>query len=251
MSQGNIPAKFGTPVLTSAGGARRISCHAREDLAFPPVLKNEVQMTGMTEMNPASDNVLWSGSSQDLTSIATGGRLQTGSYTVTGDAIQFASGVISTREEIIPIWLVMDADITQHITQRVRGVGDLTLRLDPAHAGKFGQSELTLVSIENPAAVRDLILRQANKVRQYWSQHHYQRNVELRRAGAVSTNVVVPAVMATPGPAAVPAPAPAPALDPAPAAGDLMAQLVRLGEMKTAGLLTDDEFTAAKAKLLG
>ncbi|GAA0474439.1 hypothetical protein GCM10009531_80700 [Actinoplanes capillaceus] len=201
-------------------------------------------MTGMTEMHPESVNVLWSGSSQDLTSIATGGRVQTGSYTVTEDAIRFASGVISTREEIIPIWMVVDADITQHITQRMRGVGDLTLRLDPAHAGRFGQRVLQLLAIENPAAVRDLILRQANAVRQYWSQHYYQRDVELRRAGAVSTNVVVPAV--------VPAPvtAPAPALEPAAAAGDLMAQLVRLGEMKTAGLLTDEEFTAAKAKLL-
>ncbi|GIE35144.1 hypothetical protein Ait01nite_081890 [Actinoplanes italicus] len=209
-------------------------------------------MTGLNEMNPSSVNELWSGSSQDLTSLATGGRVQTGTYSVTDDAIRFSSGVISTREEIIPIWLVVDADITQHITQRVRGVGDLTLRLDPAHAGRFGQKELTFFSIENPAAVRDLILRQANAVRQYWSQHHYQRNVELRRAGAVSTNVVVPAVVATPEPGPVPVPAavPAPALEAAPTGGDLMAQLVRLGEMKTAGLLTDEEFAAAKAKLL-
>jgi hypothetical protein len=214
------------------------------DLAFPLVLDEEGLMTGMTETNPALGDVLWSGSSQDLTSLATGGRLQTGSYTVTADAIRFSSGVISTREEVIPIWLVIDADLTQHITQRVRGVGDLTLRLDPAHAGKFGQKQITLVSIENPADVRDLILQQANTVRRYWTQHHYQRDVELRRAGAASTNF---AVVAPPNPA----PAPAPALEPAPAAGgDLMAQLVRLGEMKTAGLLTDEEFAAAKAKLL-
>lgn len=48
--------------------------------------------------------------------------------------------------------------------------------------------------------------------------------------------------------AAPPAPAPAPA---APAAGgDLMAQLQQLGDMKNAGLLSDEEFAAAKAKLL-
>ncbi|WP_433796439.1 PH domain-containing protein [Actinoplanes sp. CA-252034] len=206
----------------------------------------------MTEMNPAFGNVLWSGSSQDLTALATGGRVQTASYTVTADAIRFSSGVISTREEIIPIWLVVDADITQHITQRVRGVGDLTLRLDRAHAGRFGQNELTLLSIENPSDVRDLILQQANTVRRYWSQHHYQRDVELRRAGAVSTNLVLPTVVAAPDPAVVAKPAlePAPAPAPAPAPNDLMAQLVQLGEMKTAGLLTDEEFTAAKAKLL-
>lgn len=49
--------------------------------------------------------------------------------------------------------------------------------------------------------------------------------------------------------AAAAAPPPPP---PAPAAGgsDLMAELRQLGEMKNAGLLTDDEFAAAKAKLL-
>lgn len=43
-----------------------------------------------------------------------------------------------------------------------------------------------------------------------------------------------------------------PAPPPAPAAGgsDLMAELQQLGDMKNAGLLTDDEFAAAKAKLL-
>ncbi|GAA4601203.1 hypothetical protein BJY16_003803 [Actinoplanes octamycinicus] len=203
-------------------------------------------MTGMTDMNPTSTTVLWAGVSQDLTSLATGGRLQTGSYTVTEDAIRFASGLISTREETIPLWLITDADITQHIAQRMRGVGDLTLRLDPSRAGRFGQYVLILRSIENPAGVRDLILRQANAVRQYWAQHHYQRDIELRRAGAASTNVVVPAVVPQQPQQ------PVPALEPAPAAssGDLMAQLVKLGEMKTAGLLTDEEFTAAKAKLL-
>ncbi len=45
------------------------------------------------------------------------------------------------------------------------------------------------------------------------------------------------------------APLPQPA---APAGGpDLMAQLTQLGQMKQAGLLSDEEFAAAKARLLG
>lgn len=47
------------------------------------------------------------------------------------------------------------------------------------------------------------------------------------------------------------APVPQAAAAPAPAADDTIAQLQKLGEMKTAGLLTDSEFAAAKAKLLG
>lgn len=53
-----------------------------------------------------------------------------------------------------------------------------------------------------------------------------------------------PAAPATPAPAA---PAPAPA---APTADDTMTQLQKLMDMKTAGMLTDEEFAAAKAKVL-
>jgi hypothetical protein len=47
--------------------------------------------------------------------------------------------------------------------------------------------------------------------------------------------------------AAPPPPPPAAA----PAGGDLVAQLKQLGELHTQGAITDEEFTAAKAKLLG
>lgn len=52
--------------------------------------------------------------------------------------------------------------------------------------------------------------------------------------------------------APAPAPAPAPAAAAAPAAGgdDLMAELSKLADLKAAGVLTDAEFAAAKAKLL-
>lgn len=46
---------------------------------------------------------------------------------------------------------------------------------------------------------------------------------------------------------AAPAPAPAPAAP----AGDTTAELERLASLHTSGALTDDEFAAAKAKLLG
>ena len=38
---------------------------------------------------------------------------------------------------------------------------------------------------------------------------------------------------------------------PEPASGDLVSQLQRLGDLHTQGAITDEEFTAAKAKLLG
>jgi hypothetical protein len=45
------------------------------------------------------------------------------------------------------------------------------------------------------------------------------------------------------------APPPPPAAAPA-AGGDLMAELTKLADLKAAGVLTDEEFAAAKAKLL-
>jgi len=48
--------------------------------------------------------------------------------------------------------------------------------------------------------------------------------------------------------APAPAPAPAPA---APAESDMISQLKQLGELHDSGVLTDDEFAAQKAKLLG
>jgi hypothetical protein len=51
--------------------------------------------------------------------------------------------------------------------------------------------------------------------------------------------------------AAPPPPPPPPAPAAAPAGDDAMAKLQQLADMKAQGLLTDAEFAAAKAKLLG
>ena len=71
-------------------------------------------------------------------------------------------------------------------------------------------------------------------------------------AGAVSSRQQQRAEQRTqqqaPAEPAPPAPPPAPAV---PAADDLTTQLQRLGDLHAAGTLTDDEFTAAKARLLG
>ncbi len=47
------------------------------------------------------------------------------------------------------------------------------------------------------------------------------------------------------------APAPAPAAPAAPAGEDMVGKLKQLSDLKASGALTDEEFNAAKAKLLG
>lgn len=50
---------------------------------------------------------------------------------------------------------------------------------------------------------------------------------------------------------AEPAPAPAPAPAAAPAGDDTLDQLAKLGQLHQSGVLTDEEFAAQKAKILG
>lgn len=185
-------------------------------------------------MTPTSTTVLWEGTSSTLTSAATGGRLVTASYRLTEDGIHFASGILSTREEVVPLWSVRDVDLAQSMTQKVRGVGDLTVNLDQ-HATVYGQQTVKLASIVDPQSVRTMILAQANQVRAMWNERRRQTTLETQRAGAMQ--------WAPPG-AQPPSPEPS-------AGTDMMAQLTKLGEMRTAGLLTNEEFAAAKAKLLG
>jgi hypothetical protein len=51
--------------------------------------------------------------------------------------------------------------------------------------------------------------------------------------------------------AAPPAPAPAPAAAPAAGESSMIEQLKQLGELHEQGILTDEEFAAQKAKILG
>ena len=70
-----------------------------------------------------------------------------------------------------------------------------------------------------------------------------QMNAE--RAAAAQQDAIDEAVADALEKSAASAPAPAPADD------DAMAQLQKLGEMKAQGLLSDEEFSAMKSKLLG
>jgi hypothetical protein len=69
-----------------------------------------------------------------------------------------------------------------------------------------------------------------------------------QQAGAAQAQAAAEQQAAPPPPPAPAAPQDAP---PAAGPGDLMDQLERLANLKTSGLLSDEEFSAAKAQLLG
>ena len=48
------------------------------------------------------------------------------------------------------MWAVRDIDLKQGMSQRARGVGDLTLKLDAQAASDYGQRVLVLKAIKDP-----------------------------------------------------------------------------------------------------
>ena len=97
-----------------------------------------------------------------------------------------------------------------------------------AVAGRVGQAQHAAAHREQQAAAAQEQLRQVQM----------QAQVDAQVADALRAQ------------SAPPAPAPAPTAA-RPSVDELHAQLTKLGELRQAGLLTDDEFAQQKARLLG
>ncbi|MEV8273462.1 SHOCT domain-containing protein [Microbacterium sp. NPDC077184] len=111
--------------------------------------------------------------------------------------------------------------------------------------GLIGLAARTAVVAGTASAVSGgMQRRQQQKAYDSQQQQAYeaqQQQIAMEQAAAQA----VAQAQAAQAPAAAPAPAPA-------AGGvDLVAELQKLGSLKEAGILTDAEFAAAKAKLLG
>ena len=94
-----------------------------------------------------------------------------------------------------------------------------------------------LGAVARTAVVAGTATATANAV----NRHSAQKNAEQQAAEQAP-----PAA-----PAASPAPAAPPPAAAAPADDDLIGKINQLAQLRDAGVLTDDEFTAAKSKLLG
>jgi hypothetical protein len=169
-------------------------------------------------------DALWSAVGKPLTGIG-GGR-----YTLTPEYLYFESGTIRTNAQQIRTHEIFDVDAKQSIAQRARGVGTVTLHAKRAN----GSTEVVVledipnfregVTILNDASHR---ARESLRVRETTQHVNYQGSP-------------FPAASAAPAAAATPSPA-----------SDLNAELERLAGFHQSGILTDEEFTAAKRKLLG
>lgn len=197
-------------------------------------------------------NTLWFGQSIDVTSKATG--MSKATYRLTKSALFIDSGMLGTRSDQVPLWAVRDIDVRQNVMQRGKDVGDVVLWLeDPALSVGQGSAfdlsgqmpnepgmtsgEVVIDNIEGPHQLRDLLMPLVSEARQKktierQSQYHHVMNPGMGMATGMG----------------------APAAPPPPAAGppvDVAEQLRKLASLRDEGILSEEEFAAQKAKLLG
>ena len=195
-----------------------------------------------TEQWANDPDTLWFGESRNAATSAAG--VSTARYRITKDRVWIESGLLGTRTESVPLWAINDMDVRQAVWQRGSDVGDVVLNLeDPsygARADTFSLSgavegtttgQVVLDNVEGPYAVMDLLAPLISEARQ-------KKTVE-RQSQYLHVN---------PGTAG--AAFGAPAAPPAAPQPDLADQLRKLADLRDAGVLTEEEFAAQKAKLL-
>jgi len=199
-----------------------------------------------TEQWANDPNTLWFGESKNAATSAAG--VSKARYRITKDRVWIESGVLGTRTESVPLWSIKDMDVRVAVWQQGKDVGDVVLNLeDPSYGASqdmFNMSgtiegttsgQVVLDNIEGPYAVLDILSPLISEART-------KKTIERQSQYVHQMNPAMPGMPYAPP--AAPAPAPAPQLG-------LVEQLKQLGELRDAGILTEEEFAAQKAKLLG
>ncbi|MET8040898.1 PH domain-containing protein [Micromonospora sp. NPDC005215] len=167
-------------------------------------------------MPPAEEpGVLWSAVGQPITGIGAG------RYKLTATMLYFERGVLSTNAQQVPIAHVADVDLRQSMTQKARGLGSVVVKVQRAS----GVELVVLDDLPDPRRAVAVINQTAQAARlveqQRVNTHHYSGPPPTAPAPAAAASVVDP-----------------------------IAQLRQLGELRDAGILTEDEFATKKAEIL-
>ena len=167
-------------------------------------------------------DAVWQAVGKPLTGVG-GGR-----YKLTRHFLFVERGVLSTDSQQVPIAHVVDVDLRQSLVQKSRNVGSVAVHVQ----GARGPETVVLEDIAEFREAQRIINQLANEARLA-----LQRNANTHRYEAIHTASATP--HARPAPSAAPADSEA-----------LMVQLRQLGELRDAGVLTEEEFTAKKADIL-
>jgi hypothetical protein len=249
-----FPPPPGPPPAASGGGKPswkdRLKQVADQGKAIADQGKQKLaeQQSKRTEQWANDPSTLWFGESKNAATSAVG--VSKARYRITKDRVWIESGLLGTRTESVPLWAIKDMDVRVAVWQQGKDVGDVVLNLeDPSYgAGQdmFNVSgtiegttsgQVVLDNVESPYAVLDLLAPLISEART-------KKTVE--RQSSYVHNMTPGAPYGAPT-----APAPAAAPPPAVPQLDMVDQLRKLGELRDSGILTEEEFAAQKAKLLG
>jgi hypothetical protein len=176
-------------------------------------------------------DAIWEATGRPMTGLGAG------KYKLTDKYLFFEKGGLRTDSQQVPIAQVLDVDVKQSMTQKARGVGNMVVHIQRTQ----GVELVTLEDIPNFREGQRLINETA----------HAAKLAEERRRNTTIYEGMPQQQFQQPQ-YAPPPPVPAPVQTPVPSAMDeLMAQLAKLGELNQAGVLTDEEFAAKKADILG
>jgi len=95
--------------------------------------------------------------------MVTRGKLTRLKYRLTSRNLYFSEGLLSTNSQEVPLWAVRDLDLKQSLTQKLRGLGTVVVRVE--HSDYTGRDKVELENIEAAAEVRDLIRENALRER--------------------------------------------------------------------------------------
>ncbi|WP_341935906.1 SHOCT domain-containing protein [Microbacterium sp. LWO14-1.2] len=175
----------------------------------------------------ADEDAVWSAVGKPLTGIGAG------RYKLTAEYLIFETGTLSSKGQQIRVREIFDVDSSQTMAQKARGLGTITLRA----RRPSGDEKVVLQDIPNFREGVVAINRVSDEARH---AHHLRENTS---RSSVEYTGAVHAMAPTMVPAAA-APASAPG-------SDLNSELERLAGLRAQGIIDDEEFTAAKRKLLG
>lgn len=183
---------------------------------------------------------VWQSTGRPLTGIGAG------RYRLTHHYLFFEKGALRTDSQQVPISAVVDVDVRQSMSQKARGVFTVLVHIQRAQ----GIEIVTMDDIPDGREAQRLINDTAHQARlaiqQRTNTHRYENTHLVGHVGQLpgiqATNLPAPNV-----PAALPPGGPGQATE---TDSDPIEQLRRLGELRDAGIVTDEEFAAKKAEML-
>jgi ElaB/YqjD/DUF883 family membrane-anchored ribosome-binding protein len=193
-------------------------------------------------------DTLWFGTSKDAAAKATG--FSKATYRITKSAVWIDSGLLGTRSEQVPLYSVKDIDVRQSVLQRGKDIGDVILILEDAaynvadaerfnltgelsssmSHGHGAHGQVTLDNIEEPYKVREILMPIISEARSKKLIERQSQYVHVNPGATVAAGMG-----GNGGGGSV----------------DVAEQLKKLSSLRDEGILSEEEFAAQKAKLLG